>query len=132
MNEINIISEDKLAHYKKGTYSGSHKGMRYFISGKTTEVETLFISLCVWPEPYCSTATPEEEKEYFQFEFSDEGLCALEEKLNHIYLEKLDFWNSKEKIQHNQSHYGIYYNNVMMALFMCKCQEKKRSYSSAL
>ena len=41
MNEINIISEDKLAHYKKGTYSGSHKGMRYFISGKTTEDDTL-------------------------------------------------------------------------------------------
>lgn len=86
--QIDVISADKLRHYIKGSYSGSFRGMRYFISSKVFENETRQLSLCIWPEPYCLAATPDEQKEYFFFDFTDEGLLALEEKLNIVYEEK--------------------------------------------
>ena len=84
-NEIEIVSKDKLKHYVKGNYSGSHKGMRYFIDSRLLESEERVLSLCIWPEPYCITATPEEQKTYFQFPFTEEGLAELEEKVNEMY-----------------------------------------------
>lgn len=86
--QIDIISADKLGHYVKGTYSGSFRGMRYLISSKAAEGEERRLLLCVWPEPYCFAATPENLKEYFLFDFTEEGLIALEEKLNTVYEER--------------------------------------------
>lgn len=86
--QIDIISADKLRHYIKGTYSGSFRGMRYLITSKTAEEEKRILLLCIWPEPYCFAATAEELKEYFEFDFTEEGLQALEEKLNAVYEEK--------------------------------------------
>lgn len=85
--QIDIISADKLNHYIKGTYSGSFQGMRYFISSKEEE-GTRRLCLCIWPEPYCLSATPKEQKEYFFFDFTENGLLALEEKLNMVYQER--------------------------------------------
>jgi len=86
--QIDIISADKLGHYTKGTYSGSFRGMRYFISSKAAEDGTRQLALCIWPEPYCFAATPEEQKEYFFFDFTEQGLLALEQKLNMVYEER--------------------------------------------
>jgi hypothetical protein len=95
---IEIITKDKLKHYNKGVYSGSYLGMRYFICGKTLEDETKVLSLCIWPEPYNFASTKDEFKEYFEYDFTDEGLQSLEDKLNAYYLEKQDFWKSKAGI----------------------------------
>ncbi len=86
MNEIEIISQDKLKHYIKGNYSGSYKGMRYYINSKVLEeTEERVLVLCIWPEPYCIEKTPEEDKTYLQFPFTDEGLAMLEDELNEVY-----------------------------------------------
>lgn len=92
---IEIVSKDKLKHYNKGNYSGSYFGMRYYICGKSLDDETKFLSLCVWPEPYNFSSTKEELKEYFEFEFTEEGLEKLENQVNAVYVEKEDFWKSK-------------------------------------
>ncbi len=100
MKEIEIISQDKLKHYEKGTYTGSHKGMRYRIRSEIKtegEEEQRFLCLDIWPEPFCFQKTPEEEKEYFLFPFTEEGLEELEEKVNRIYTERKEFWEEKTK-----------------------------------
>jgi hypothetical protein len=98
--EIDILSADKLKHYVKGVYSGSHKGMRYFISSVMTdeENENRELLLTIWPEPYNLNATPEENKEYFQFPFTEEGLEELEKQLNETYHSKISFWNERASV----------------------------------
>ena len=96
--QIDIISADKLKHYVKGTYSGSFQGMRYFINSVAAEDEKRMLSLCIWPEPYAFAAVSEDLKEYFRFDFTDDGLAALEEKLNAVYKEKQDYWNQRAGI----------------------------------
>lgn len=96
--EIDIISADKLTHYIKGTYSGSFRGMRYFINSVASGDEKRVLSLCIWPEPYSFAATDEKLKEFFQFEFTEEGLQELEDKLNEVYGERQEYWKKKAGI----------------------------------
>lgn len=96
--QIDIISADKLKHYVKGTYSGSLCGMRYLICSKVMEDKSRVLSLCIWPEPYGFSVTSEELKEFFQFDFTEEGLEALEQKLNEVYEQKKEYWNSRAGI----------------------------------
>ena len=54
---------------KKEAYTGSHAGIRYYLcsAGDT-------LKACIYPEPWCFEATPEEDKTWREFPFSDEGL----------------------------------------------------------
>lgn len=58
-----------LPYFKKENFSGSLNDIRYLIK---KEDDNFVIE--AWQGPYCSTATPDEEKERAQFEFSVEGL----------------------------------------------------------
>ena len=54
---------------KKEPFSGSHCGMRYYLTA-TGDTLTAFL----YPEPWCFEATPEEQKEKKDFPFTQEGL----------------------------------------------------------
>lgn len=95
--EILLVSEDKLAHYKKGTYSGGHRGMRYFLESVDKEEER-FLKLSIWPEPYRREATAQEEIVEKEFAFTEEGLQQAEEYLNQTYREKQEYWNQRAQI----------------------------------
>ena len=85
-----MIDKDKfhvLNYVRKEEYTGSMDGMRYMLKKKEKE-DGSALEVIIWPEPYCLAATPEEQKEYFFFDFTDEGLLALEEKLNMVYEER--------------------------------------------
>lgn len=98
MKEIDIISKDKLKHYEKGVYSGSHKGMRFFICSTKIEEEELCLQLFIWPEPYCMEKTDPKLRDSYQFPFTEEGLVELEEKLNSCYNEKQAFYHERADI----------------------------------
>ena len=74
---------------KKSAFTGSYQGMRYRlekISGETDEC----LAVCIWPGPYSYNATPEEQKESADFDFSEEGVCAAVDWLN-------EQWKNQEK-----------------------------------
>lgn len=54
---------------KKENYTGSHAGTRYYLSGSDDKIKA-----CIYPEPWCFEATPDEDKTWKEFPFSPEGL----------------------------------------------------------
>lgn len=75
-----MVTRDTLLNlnfYKKAAFTGSSQSFCYKIEKK----EEQFLA-SVWNGPYCSDATPEEEKEYKEFEFGEEGLNQIVDWLN--------------------------------------------------
>ena len=58
--------------YKKETFTGSYKGMRYLLK-KDTEEETNIFRCYVWPGPYNFATTPDEQKTMATFPFTEAG-----------------------------------------------------------
>ena len=58
--------------YKKETFTGSYKGMRYLLK-KDTEEETNIFRCYVWPGPYNFVTTPDEQKTMATFPFTEAG-----------------------------------------------------------
>lgn len=54
---------------KKENYTGSHAGIRYYLCGSDDKIKA-----CIYPEPWCFEATPDEDKRWNEFPFSPEGL----------------------------------------------------------
>lgn len=54
---------------KKECYTGSHCGTRYYL----TAADGL-IKACIYPEPWCFEATPEEQKTWKEFPLTPDGL----------------------------------------------------------
>ncbi len=70
---------------KKSPFTGSFQGMRYRLAKMEKEEEgqsKALLRAAVWKEPYSFTATPEEQKEYREFAFSEEGICETVDWLN--------------------------------------------------
>ena len=55
---------------KKENYSGSHIGTRFYL----TATEDC-LKACIYPEPWCFEVTPDEQKTWKEFEFTQEGLA---------------------------------------------------------
>lgn len=73
---------------KKAGFTGSHKGMRFFVKSLEEDKITAF----VYPEPYSFDNTPEDKKISESFDYTTEGVDACVEWLNQIYEEKKSFW----------------------------------------
>ena len=73
---------------KKTGFTGSHKGMRFFV--KSYEEDT--ITAYVYPEPYSFDKTPGEKKEKEDFPYTKEGVDACIDWLNKMYLENQEKW----------------------------------------
>ena len=54
---------------KKENHTGSHAGTRYYLCGSDDKIKA-----CIYPEPWCFEATPDEDKQWNEFPFSLEGL----------------------------------------------------------
>jgi hypothetical protein len=78
-----------LQFIKKTPLYGSYQKMRYCLRRQDDN-----LSVCIYPGPFGYDATPEEYKEYFTFEFSEEGYDAALALLNEKY-EGSD-WAKKE------------------------------------
>lgn len=76
-----------LNYYKKSTFTGGYRGMRYRIE----KMEQEFLAT-IWPEPYNFETTAEEKKERKQFPFSEEGREEIVQWLNQCYLERQQVW----------------------------------------
>lgn len=83
---------DKQEFYRKGAIlKASYCGMRYQVEKWQQEEEEVFRA-AVWPEPFCFEKTPEENKEYQFFPFTDEGLDQVYQWLCEKYDAKRDVW----------------------------------------
>ena len=72
---------------KKENYSGSHSGMRYYLISSDN-----MIKACVYPEPWCFEKTPEENKIWAEFEFSEDGLKKALGWIDNMYTEQPERW----------------------------------------
>lgn len=75
---------------KKTGFSGSHKGMRFFVKSYEEDTITAF----VYPEPYSFDKTSEENKESEDFPYTKEGVEKCLEWLNKKYADEEEKWNS--------------------------------------
>lgn len=78
---------------QKSAFTGSYRGMRYrlkkeMLAAAEEEEQKAWIRAVIWPEPYAFSTTPEEQKEWTDFEFSDRGLSEAVEWLNRMYEKK--------------------------------------------
>ena len=70
-----------IPYMKKAAFTGSYQGMRYRLKKENTE-EGDKLQAVIWEGPYAYQATPEEQKEYREFPFSEEGIQQAVEWLN--------------------------------------------------
>lgn len=85
---------------KKSPFTGSFQGLRYRLAKIEKEEEGASMALlqaAVWGEPYGFTATPEEEKEYREFAFSEEGICEIVDWLNEKWRERTEGRGKEQK-----------------------------------
>ena len=81
---IDRIDLFHLPFYKKEAFTGSDRGLRFWI-GKTdtreegAEEEKLVLRVIIWPEPFALKHTPDEQKVTRDFPFSEEGLDEIYE-----------------------------------------------------
>lgn len=81
---IDRIDLFHLPFYKKEAFTGSDRGLRFWI-GKTdtreegAEEEKLVLRVIIWPEPFALKHTPDEQKLTKDFPFSEEGLDEIYE-----------------------------------------------------
>ena len=69
---------------KKEDFTGSHKGMRFMLHQETVEEEKK-LKVYIWSEPFGFEATPDKEKIFRLFEFSEEGLRQAIDWMNENY-----------------------------------------------
>ena len=69
---------------KKEDFTGSHKGMRFMLHQETVEEEKK-LKVYIWSEPFGFEATPDEEKVFKLFEFSEQGLSQAIDWMNENY-----------------------------------------------
>lgn len=75
---------------KKAGFTGSHRGMRFFIKS----LEEGRITAFIYPEPYSFDMTPDSKKESKDFEYTTNGIDECVAWLNRMYEEKKDKWES--------------------------------------
>lgn len=72
-----------LAFYKKAVFNGSLGKMNYRIAKAEGEDGKTEFVLTLWKGPFCYDAT-KEEKETFLYDFSEDGMQEILDKLNSL------------------------------------------------
>ena len=90
--KIDLHGQAGLPFINKRPFTGSFEGMRYRLRKKTAmsdggKAEDVFLEACAYPEPYCFEATPEEQKTFQDFPFTDEGFEEAVAWLNEMHRE---------------------------------------------
>lgn len=63
-----------LPFYKKEAFTGSDRGVRFWIGKTEKEGEEPVLQVILWPEPFALKHTADEQKRSKEFPFSEEGL----------------------------------------------------------
>ncbi len=92
---IDLHGQAGLPYVNRGVYTGSYKGMRYRMCKKETEEKGKYLETVIYPEPYCFEVTPEEEKEFREFPFTEEGFEQAVAWLNQEYKSQKERWKAK-------------------------------------
>ena len=69
---------------KKEDFTGSHRGMRFMLHQEIEEEEKK-LKVYIWSEPFCFEATPDEQKIFKLFDFSEEALREAIDWMNEKY-----------------------------------------------
>lgn len=77
---------------KKEPFSGSHHGMRYYLTAKDDVLSTF-----IYPEPWAFNKTPDAKKERQDFPFTQEGLDEAIAWLNQSFESRRSHWELKER-----------------------------------
>ena len=93
---IDLHGQAGLPYVNKGVYTGSYQGMRYRLR-KREEEENKFLEAVIYPEPFCFESTAEEEKEYRDFPFTNEGFDQAVAWLNEQHEAQAERWRKAEK-----------------------------------
>ena len=94
-----MITSDEilnLNYYKKTTYTGWMKGMRFLIKRETPEGEDAIFHVWVWPGPYIFSITPDEKKFDASFPFSNEGKQQVVDWINEQFSLHQDLWPKRK------------------------------------
>ena len=73
---IDLGGQAGLPYVNRGVYTGSYRGMRYRMCKKEKEEGGKYLEAVIYPEPFCFEVTAEEEKEFREFPFTEEGFDA--------------------------------------------------------
>ena len=73
-----------LGYLKKAVFHGSYRGMRFQLQKETKEEETV-LRAYAWPEPFTFAKTPDEQKVFQDFGFTNEGLEQSIDWLNQTH-----------------------------------------------
>ena len=88
--KIDLHGQAGLPFVNKQVYTGGFRGMRYRLRKKTEKSDGggedgIVLEACVYPEPYCFEATPDEQKTFRDFPFTDGGFEEAVAWLNEMY-----------------------------------------------
>lgn len=90
---IDLHGQAGLPYINRSVYTGSCQGMRYRLNKKVKEEENC-LEAVIYPEPYSFEATPEEEKTFREFPFTQEGFDEAVAWLNEEYERQKERWNA--------------------------------------
>lgn len=93
MKMIDLHGQAGLPYVKRSVYTGSYCGMRYRLKKKEKEEDTC-LEAAVYPEPYSFEVTPEEEKTFREFPFTQEGFNEAVAWLNEEYEGQKERWET--------------------------------------
>lgn len=85
-----------LAYIKKSDLSGGYEGMRFKLYKLQKEEETR-LGAVVWPEPFNFLKTPEEQKVYSDFEFSEDGIDDAIRWMNQQWIDNSDKYEQAKR-----------------------------------
>lgn len=94
---IDLHGQAGLPYVNRGVYTGSYCGMRYRLCKKEREETKKYLEVVIYPEPFCFEATAEEEKEFREFPFTEEGFTAAIAWLNEAYEGQKERWEAAGK-----------------------------------
>lgn len=86
-----------LNFYKKSSYTGWLKEMRFLIKMETADEDTKQFHVWIWPGPFIFDLTPDDQKKEAFFPFSNEGKEKAVDWINEQYTMHRDLW-PKEKL----------------------------------
>ncbi len=86
-----------LSYYQKAHFTGSIRGMRYYIEKADLDGTPLF-RVWIFPGPFCFDKTDCAQKESKLFAFEEASLPLIADWLNEQYETRADFWNQHRSL----------------------------------
>ncbi len=86
-----------LPFYQKSPYSGSLKGMRFYIE-KAKENDTDIFQVWIFPGPLCFEKTADDLKQSKTFAFTEDSIANIADWLNDQYISREDYWNKHQSL----------------------------------